>query len=45
MKALHIGAGKIGRGFIGAELIKSNYELSFADVSTELVRALNAQKS
>ena len=45
MRALHIGAGKIGRGFIGAELVKSAYELTFADVNTELVSALNGQKS
>ena len=45
MKALHLGAGKIGRGFIGAQLIKSNYELIFADVNKGLIDMLNSQKS
>ncbi|MBQ9138581.1 MAG: mannitol-1-phosphate 5-dehydrogenase [Alistipes sp.] len=43
MKALHFGAGKIGRGFIGALVVKAGYELLFADVDLGLVEALNAR--
>jgi mannitol-1-phosphate 5-dehydrogenase len=41
MKAVHFGAGNIGRGFIGLLLHKSGYELVFADVVPDLVAEIN----
>lgn len=45
MKALHFGAGNIGRGFVGVLLNKAGYELVFADVAAPLIDALNSQDS
>jgi len=43
MNALHFGAGKIGRGFIGAVLSKAGYNVCFADVNKELVALINSE--
>lgn len=43
-KAVLIGAGSIGRGFIGEVLHKSGYDLTFLDVSEKLVEDMNKQK-
>lgn len=41
MKAVHFGAGNIGRGFIGSLLYQSGYETCFVDVNSEVVDLIN----
>lgn len=42
MKAVHFGAGNIGRGFVGLLLHEGGYEVVFSDVAGALVDAINA---
>lgn len=44
MKAVHFGAGNIGRGFIGLLLHNSGYEICFVDVNAALVSRLQTEQ-
>ncbi|WP_394278905.1 mannitol-1-phosphate 5-dehydrogenase [Microbacterium sp.] len=41
MKAVHFGAGNIGRGFVGLLLHEGGYDLVFSDVAPTLVDTIN----
>jgi mannitol-1-phosphate 5-dehydrogenase len=40
-RAIHFGAGNIGRGFIGPLLVQSGYHVVFADIDAKLIDNIN----
>ncbi|MBM7051193.1 MULTISPECIES: mannitol-1-phosphate 5-dehydrogenase [unclassified Rothia (in: high G+C Gram-positive bacteria)] len=44
-KAVHFGAGNIGRGFVGVLLHEAGYELVFSDVAAPVIDKLNSLES
>lgn len=45
MKAVHFGAGNIGRGFIGELLHDSGFEITFVEVGAQIVEQINKTHS
>ncbi|MEC0331297.1 mannitol dehydrogenase [Paenibacillus macerans] len=45
LKAVHFGAGSIGRGFIGDLLHASGYEITFVDVDPAIIAQINRDKA
>lgn len=43
-KAVHFGAGNIGRGFIGALFSQSGYNVVFVDIADQIINQLNEEK-
>lgn len=44
MKAVHFGAGNIGRGFIGLLLSRAGYQVEFIEIDEERVALLNERR-